>query len=412
MALPSCTTEGDLNIGDYFDLDAASCDSSSAATSQEFSQTAVKALPSNDSGDAMLERLVLERDTHQDEYHIKLDVAGIYATTYHDASLGLPPATQYAFLESPEEYDSSDSESCWSVPDSPASFLSLLSPPRSPISCEADNPEDDVTSLSEGEVLAFSFDTPSRPTVVPNELSCPQLEPLPTAVIALVPPRNPATVSPSAAHVHAPLPVPPREDTVIRLESIVQGPRELEMERRVRDSTPDSEPSSSGQGVKILDDRPSRSSSPSYEGPVHRVGKPRKPKIKKARVSCSFCRETFTRKADKDRHEGIQHAATNHRTTYLDTGKDRRWCQGCLSILSRSDSRRRHEAVCSFFAEYVENGYVRNPQFLPLPEIYAETDPQYRLWCAKCWLTFSHPDERHAHEQDPKLHLLRGTPEP
>ncbi|KAJ7111982.1 hypothetical protein C8R44DRAFT_742322 [Mycena epipterygia] len=102
---------------DYFDFDAASCDSSTPTTGWEFlhAQTASKATPPQKFYESMLNRLVIDsrnREAHHDTYQIKVDVAGIYAAAYHDPSLGLPPFTQYAFLESPEAYDSSDSESC------------------------------------------------------------------------------------------------------------------------------------------------------------------------------------------------------------------------------------------------------------------------------------------------------------
>ncbi|KAJ7472763.1 hypothetical protein FB451DRAFT_1250613 [Mycena latifolia] len=423
MALSSCTTlsNGDMNIDDYFDFDAASCDSASSTTGWEFlhAQTVGIAPPHDDFEGSMLEGLVLEHGTPQDTYQLKIDVASsLYATTYHDASLGLPPASasQYAFQESPEADDSSDSDSCWSAPGSPCSFLSTLSPPRSPISSGANNAEDDGGFLSDVDVHVLSFDTPSETasqTVVPSELS----------TLPFFQPREPspptsfdpvASTSPLATYLHAPCPIPPRGDTVVRLESIAQWPQKPELECLNRESTPpyDSDLSPSVHRVEIihLDELPpSGSPSPDFSGPVHRVGgKQSRSKKSKKRVSCHICRLTFTRKADCDRHIDLKHGTPTKPKIYRVTGKDRQWCLGCLHILSRSDSRRRHENACPEFARYIKNGHVRGPIILPLPEIYSETNALYRLWCTKCFeASFSHPGERHAHEQ-----TCSGPPSP
>ncbi|KAJ7131715.1 hypothetical protein C8R43DRAFT_657843 [Mycena crocata] len=410
MALLSCSTspstsDVDLDINDYFDFDAASCDSDLEGTSWEYvdvdSEPSSKALDRFD-----LNRLVIDRDTYQ----IKDEVAGIYPAAFDDATLGLPSTTQFDFWESPEAYDSSDSESWCSTPGSPFSFSSALSPPHSPINYGSDV-EHDTEFLSNADVT----ESPPSP---PPHIDI-QLEPSTSSVLPQSREASPAlfdSVAPLSTIVHAPRPISPRRDVVGSLETIVQSPSEetepgtlwyFQNESDDAQCLPSDSPLTRPELQIIhLDDFPERSPSCDSDGPVHRVGKSERRKRK--RVSCPFptCRTTFTRDADIKRHYNKQHKPPCLPKIFRETSeKERQWCMGCLTILSRSDSRRRHEVTCPGFAQYMDSGYRRDPTILPLPEIYGETIPEYRLWCLKCFATFSNPDTRHIHEEECRVPL-------
>ncbi|KAJ7471436.1 hypothetical protein B0H11DRAFT_1919620 [Mycena galericulata] len=391
--LPSSCAE--LNIDDYFDFDAASCNSSSPTAGWEFLHSQTACSP-KDHENSMLTRLVLDRIAPDDAYQIKVDVAGIYAEAYHDYTLGLPlQTTQY-----------SESSRCWSVPGSPSSFMSALSPPHSPISCGGDNAETDFGFSSDacGHPLRTPSPAPSY-TVAPSELST--LGSCAEARTGLSPCSE--SISSLATIVHAPRPVSPRRDIVGSLETIVQSHLGLQMKYIPNQTEPPywSNPSQAPRGCPQIihldfDERPPpRSPSCGSEGPVHRVGRFKKKASRKTRPVCPFpgCGVTATRMADIVRHCRQLHQRPCLPKIFRETGKDRAWCMGCLTILSRGDSRRRHENTCPHFAEYRKNGNIRNPMFLPLPEIYLEDDPNYRLWCLTCFTTFTHPDERHTHEE-------------
>ncbi|KAJ7081827.1 hypothetical protein B0H15DRAFT_447189 [Mycena belliarum] len=380
----SCSTQFDLNIDDFFDFDAASCDSS-ATNDWEPPQTQKTGSASSPHAfdDSVLERLMFERDTHQDTHQIKVDFTGIYATTDHDMKLGLPPALEHEFWESPEVSDSSvsdssDSDSSWSAPGSPSSSRSALSPPRSPISWLADNAEDDVGLSSNLDVFASSVE-------ISTNFYETRRDPIP----------SPSTTAPSlATHLRAPdserLPLEcSREPVPLGSSTTPLSPAAAIISPSVHHV---------GDHLKPGDPPLSRSSSP--DSPDHRTGKkPKKLPVKKPRVPCRICNETFTREADLKRHRRKKHEYKSPAMIFSETGKERQWCMGCFEILSREDARRRHEETCRAFADYVDSGYVRDPTRLPLPEIYGETNPEYRLWCLQCYGTFSHPGERHAHEQ-------------
>ncbi|KAJ6620097.1 hypothetical protein B0H10DRAFT_2216379 [Mycena sp. CBHHK59/15] len=93
-----------------------------------------------------------------------------------------------------------------------------------------------------------------------------------------------------------------------------------------------------------------------------------------------------------------QHAPLCYPDIYREMSeRDREWCCGCLKILARADSRRRHENTCLDYREYENTGF-RNPKFAPLPEIYSETIEKYQMWCLKCFATFENPQVRRKHE--------------
>ncbi|KAJ7629462.1 hypothetical protein DFH06DRAFT_1334855 [Mycena polygramma] len=384
-----------LNINDYFDFDAASCDSKPTTTSSSWEyreQTADKGRLSPDFDQSIVARLILHRDTPLDEYQIKLDFTGVHVASYHDATFGLPTLHDASW-----DSETSDSESSWSAPSSPASFLSAVSPPPSPIiNCKVE--AEDTGFLSdllsdEDEINAL----PPSPYVAPNELSLSTFTPPADSDVR---PSTPSSPIPQC--LHSPRPVSPRKDVVAELEAIIQPPANSDAETYHVQKQHSEEPDSALVFDKIpvhFEDRPpSRSPSREYAGRVHRVGKANK-KTRTTRVRCDFpgCTQTIGRAADVPRHQRLIHNRETLAEVFRETGKDRRWCLGCISILSRGDARRRHENTCHYFLLYIETG-VRESKFPPLPEIYAESEERYRLWCSKCSETFPDSLERYNHE--------------
>ncbi|KAJ7613975.1 hypothetical protein FB45DRAFT_937597, partial [Roridomyces roridus] len=75
----------------------------------------------------------------------------------------------------------------------------------------------------------------------------------------------------------------------------------------------------------------------------------------------------------------------------------RLWCNGCFAVLSRPDSRARHEFSCPYYETLGRQG-VRDGSILPLDELYMEMHAARRLWCSSCFDLFVHPEERRLHE--------------
>ncbi|KAJ7679173.1 hypothetical protein DFH06DRAFT_1465346 [Mycena polygramma] len=381
-------SDDDVNLDEYFDFDAASCDPKSTAMSWETlqpAQTASKAELSMDFDPSFLESLVqvFHRD---DPCQIQVDVDGIEP--------GFPPNDQYSWdnLVFQTYTEASDSESCSSDPGSPSSFLSVLSSPSSPINSTAD---DDVHFVDDNDYIT-SLRNPSPYTVTHNGLetsTCHQED------VSSLPSLDSSSNSPT--FVHAPRPVSSRTDVVWNLESIVQPPpadvdlgyfQSQEPESSCFGSTP-------VQQLQVipLEDAPPPSPSPCEDsGPVHRVGKPKRKGTGRKKVAC-YCGQTFTRRPDLPRHVKLKHTRPSPVKIFGNTGKDRMWCMGCLTILSRADSRRRHELHCPQMQEFKRSG-VRDVTIPPLLEIFSETNDNYRLWCSKCYETFANPGERYAHE--------------
>ncbi|KAJ6561887.1 hypothetical protein B0H19DRAFT_1068601 [Mycena capillaripes] len=369
----------DMSIDDYFDFDAASCDLKSTATGWEFRHIS-KAPSSMNFDESLLERLVLDRDALYDAYQFKLDVAGIYSDTI--------PTAQYAW-DNFKACELSNSDLSDSGPSSPSSYLSILSPPHSPISCGADN---DTGCWEENASITSLLHPSPTPYTLHNEVATSAFhrEASPT------PPFFDSSSHP-LTFVHAPRLVSPRRDVVEGLENIVQPPVEI---AQALESTccSDSSPGMDQLQIIHLDDDPPRSPSPCENaGPVHRVGKPKKKGRK--RVVCPYpnCGQTFTRRPDLPRHKELKHNRQSPVKIYSDTGKDRKWCMGCLTILSRADSRRRHEKHCPHLAEYLQFK-IRSVLIPPLLEIFSEHNDDYRLYCSTCYETFPNPVARHAHE--------------
>ncbi|KAJ7757731.1 hypothetical protein DFH07DRAFT_458291 [Mycena maculata] len=409
MAFSPCSTlpTAAMNIDDYFDFDAASCDpSTSPTTCREFLhvQSAAKASPGALEEHIVFKRLVLERDAPYDSYQIKVDVDGIRPEAFYDATIGLPLT---AWLENPEAYDSSDSDSCsaWSAPGSPFSFLSTLSPPLSPVNCHSSDSADGYSSDADDHFTPLRSPSPAPLlTIAPAELSTASCKPETTTLNSFDCASN---AHPFEPMVHAPRPISLRRDVVGGLETMVHSPprREAKLEAPCYYAQPPQRLELEIIQLDFNERPPSRPPSCKSEG--HRVGKSRRRSkgSRKVRSVCPFprCKMTATRPADINRHCETIHCRPCLPQIYAETGKDRLWCMGCLMRLSRSDSRVRHEKTCPHFADYLANNCIRNPiLFLPLPEIYAENDRNYRLWCLACFATFPHPGDRHAHEGDCK----------
>ncbi|KAJ6610743.1 hypothetical protein B0H10DRAFT_2224784 [Mycena sp. CBHHK59/15] len=339
MAFSPCTTfsDADLNIDDYFDFDAASCDFSKSRNSWGFQgQNVGKDQQPTDFDESMLERLTI--DTCRDHPHAlpsksQGKAVDVYAAVHQDGTLGLPE-TRYGIFESPEADESSDSESSCSFSGSPFSFSSSLSPP--------------LSHISSGIDFGFLPDTdahfPLANFSTNREYCGKHFLPLSTNI-------------PAHTFVHAPRPISPRSDVVEDLENIVQAPPEYQIpvENEAAVSPPPYDFSSLS--------RPQ--SPPHYDTLVHRTK---------------------------------QHAPLCYPDIYREMSeRDREWCCGCLKILARADSRRRHENTCLDYREYENTGF-RNPKFAPLPEIYSETIEKYQMWCLKCFATFENPQVRRKHE--------------
>ncbi|KAJ6482060.1 hypothetical protein C8R47DRAFT_1133791 [Mycena vitilis] len=386
----AASAEG-LNMEDFFDFDAASCDSKPTATDSSYEyrvQTASKHRLSPDFDQSIVARLILHRDTPRDEYQIKLDVSGVHVDSHHDATFGLPTLHDFSW-----DSETSDSDSSWSAPSSPASFLSAVSPPPSPIiNCKVE--AEDSGSLSdmysdEDEINAL----PPSPYVAPSELSLSAF----TLADSNFRPSTPPSPIPQC--LHSPRAVSPRRDIVAELEAIIQPPEDAHARADHQQSEEPEHPFVFESIPVHFEDRPpSRSPSRDYAGRVHRVGKGNK-KTRTARVRCHFlgCTQTIGRAADVPRHQKLIHNRETLAEVFRETGKDRRWCLGCISILSRGDARRRHENTCHYFQQFIDTG-VRDPKFPPLPEIYAESEERYRLWCSTCSETFPGSLERFNHE--------------
>ncbi|KAJ7158408.1 hypothetical protein C8R46DRAFT_1289881 [Mycena filopes] len=389
LALSSSSSSDDMNIDDYFDFDAASCDPT-AATGWEMAETTKRLSVVNFDQSILDSRLLIHRDTFDDKtYQLQTETAGVYPDFYDDDAI-LEPATDYAYREA--YYYSSDSESDPSAPGSPSGSLS---PPSSPISSGAD--DDDADFLSdEGDHndrprLASPAPFVGAPT---NELA--------SATTALLE----CSVPPSPVIVHAPRPSSGRTDLVESLENIVQPTRDSPEPENFKFEMQEPELDDGGdniwehQTIAIDDSPPSRSPSCDNSGPTHghTVGKS-KPRRSRKRAVCTYpdCGQTFTRGPDLPRHWKLKHERPNLLEVFRDRGKNRKWCMGCVTVLSRADSRRRHELSCPHMLEYRQYG-VRSAVFAPLPDIYAESREEFRLWCSCCHATFATPDERCAHE--------------
>ncbi|KAJ7357982.1 hypothetical protein DFH08DRAFT_953184 [Mycena albidolilacea] len=417
--LSSVLSTGALDMDNYFDFDAASCDPSPtfAAMGSDSPQAFGKTQLSMDFVQSILEMLVCQRDdTHNNPHRIRtMDVNDIFSGTgpCNDQTVGLP-TTQW----SPQACDWSDSESCSSAPGSPSSFLSTLSPPHTPISFHgADSDKDDCINSSNG---------PSRASIsyaagISNKLATSSFFP---------PPRPSVTIPspPSSIFVHAPRPVLSRDFTIVGgLEQIVQPPAAVEREEFVKQESdmpyrlelppPIAQPQLIH--LKFLDLLPRTPSPCERKGPQHRIGKKKPGKGGKTTHRCLLphCGSTLTRLPDLLRHNKFKHKHPSLVDIFGCTDeRERQWCLGCLTVLSREDSRRRHEKSCTYYADYMQ-AKVQNTMFLPLPEIYAESGAHCRLWCSHCYDVFPSPTIRHQHEipcvpplLDPKTYFPKAAP--
>lgn len=66
-------------------------------------------------------------------------------------------------------------------------------------------------------------------------------------------------------------------------------------------------------------------------------------------VNCPICASDFSRHADVIRHYMSIHHIKSDAEILNDTSNKRLHCLGCTKILSRKDSRERHEAVCPVY---------------------------------------------------------------
>ncbi|KAJ7888830.1 hypothetical protein B0H13DRAFT_2341786 [Mycena leptocephala] len=314
----------DLNIEDYFNLDAAS----SSATGWQFlqqPQTAAKASLSTDFDVSILEKLVLDlhRDPPHNSHQIEVDLASIYPGPYHAPTLGLPLQATHGWASLPKKYDSSDSESCSSAPASPSSFFSTLSPPHSPISCGAE----DVEISDNDHINCFRNSSPPPYTVVLNALPStfhPETSPLP--------PFFDPSFFPSSTFVHASRPVSPRRDVVGGPENTMQLPAQFEP-KYIRNQKSDLHSALPEDFQLIqLDDR-SPSPIEYNAGPVHR---------------------TFTRNPDVPRHWKLKHGRPTPMMIFMEIGRLRQWCMGCLTVLSRADASTEYGTPFSLrFSRYI-----------------------------------------------------------
>ncbi|KAJ7845269.1 hypothetical protein B0H14DRAFT_2775081, partial [Mycena olivaceomarginata] len=286
--LSSVLSTGVLDMDDYFDFDAASCDPSPtfAAMGSDSPRAFGKTQPSMDFVQSILEILMCQRDdTHSNPHRIRtmdVDIDDIFSGTgpCNDQAVGLP-TTQW----NPQACDWSDSESCSSAPGSPSSFLSTLSPPHTPISYGADSDEDDRINSSNGQSRAST----SYAAGISNELATSSFLP---------PPRLSVTIPslPSPIFVHAPRPVLSRDVTIVGgLEQIVQPPaaavereeflkQESDMPYRLELPPPIAQP----QLIHLeFLDLPPRTPSPcERKGPQHRIGKKKPGKSRKNTHRC------------------------------------------------------------------------------------------------------------------------------
>ncbi|KAJ7016959.1 hypothetical protein C8F04DRAFT_487577 [Mycena alexandri] len=384
MATPLPLSSSDINIDDYFDFDAASCDPRVAAGWEIVETgTASKALSVMDFDESILKRLLLDHDIRDDTHQIKVDFAGAYSESYDDHIL--EPAANFGWNDL-EAYYYSDSESSRSAPGS----LASLSPPSSPISAGAD---DDVDFLS----VHNSRNPSPAPfaNVPPNELATTTIHSAALFECFFPPPTI----------VHAPRPSSLRSDTVESLENIVQPPVKTQPPEHFHDCRDVVVYNGSEGSHRIIydDAPPFRPPSRDTGGPLHRDGKSKRKARRK--VTCTYpgCHQTLSRKADLPRHWVLKHEPDTPLKNFRERGATRKWCAGCLSVLSRADARRRHELTCPHMVEYMQYG-VRNAIFEPLPEIYAENREEYRLWCSHCYGTFPTPDERYGHEGPCSVH--------
>ncbi|KAJ6507755.1 hypothetical protein C8R47DRAFT_1065792 [Mycena vitilis] len=377
----------DLNLDEYFDFDAASCDPKTTATSWETpqpAQTASKAELSMDFDPSFLESLVQAVFHRDDQCQVQADV------DVDGMESGFSPNDQYSWDNLVTYTEASDSDSCSSDPGSPSSFLSILSSPSSPISLTAD---DDVRFVDDDDCIT-SLPNTSPYTADGLETSTYHQEDVSSL---------PSLDSPShvPTFIHAPRPVSSMPEIVWTLESLVQPPpADLGYFQSEDPKSACFNPAPVQQLQVIpLEDAPPPSPSPCEDsGPVHRVGKPKRKGgfTGRKKVSC-YCGQTFTRRPDLPRHIKLKHTRPSPVKIFGNTGKDRMWCMGCLTILSRADSRRRHELHCPQMKYFKRYG-VRDATIPPLLEIFSETNDNHRLWCSKCYETFANPTERYAHE--------------
>ncbi|KAK7006153.1 hypothetical protein R3P38DRAFT_3601781 [Favolaschia claudopus] len=278
-----------------------------------------------------------------------------------------------------------------SAPGSPSSVFSTppLSPSPIPSSCD-----DESMSEYSDEDCNSDRRSPILPLEEEHVLSG-------NGIVADSPaPSNQDSPTSSAIPVHSPPPESSsKTDTALGVESVDQVPADIKPV-----DPQESECLSSPRSVVDDDDySPSRSPSPAEDGPVHRVGHTPKRKKRKSALKCPKCDETFTRLPDLNRHDFNVHTHRNRMEIYRDLAdRKRRWCMGCLHILSRDDSRRRHEDICVWFKEYSENG-ARNAMFLPFPEIYAEKRDEHRQYCLACQEIFDDVGGRSRHEVSCRL---------
>ncbi|KAJ7755505.1 hypothetical protein B0H16DRAFT_1690220 [Mycena metata] len=323
------SSDDDMNIDDYFDFDAASCDPRVAPGWETVeTETVSKTLSIMSSDESILERLLLDHHIHDDTYQAEDGFAGVYPESFNDHIL--EPATDFAWND-PEAYYYSDSDPR-SGPGSP----DLLSPPSSPISSGAD---DDVDFLADDSVPDSRDPSQAQIVDVLHELATTTIH-----SAALL-----DYLSPSPTIVYAPRPSSLRSDIVESLENIVQPTAETQLS----DNLPISEPevdacrdvvvdNGSGQGRQIIhvDAPPIRPPSRETGGPVRRVGKSKRKARRKAACTYPGCHQILSRKADLPRHWEIKHEPDSPLKNFRETGRARKWCAGCLIILSRTDSRK------------------------------------------------------------------------
>ncbi|KAF8176712.1 hypothetical protein K438DRAFT_1770488 [Mycena galopus ATCC 62051] len=451
-----------FDMENFFDFDAASSDPIDD-TDCEFPQLSPNIVGLDHKS---IQQTIPQWDADYNPYQIEVDVDDIFyipGEPYQDIGLKPSPAEfppewdiqapkvlnvprqlehggLITLCQAPELCAYSDSESCSSAPGSPSSYLcsDFSTPPQSPISCRADN-----DGCSDEDAHITSSPNPSSTlyaAVMPVELTTMAAHPSPEPFL---------TISfPSSTLLHSPRPVSPQTDVVAGLENRVQPVAEGEFkppEYELRENAPpaysqelesllcyrNESPVSPNEDLRLVLDEdfrlvfkaPARSPSPWYNnGPHHRVGgKPLK-NSKRGRKSprCSFpgCNQTFTRQPDLLRHQA-NHKLPDLPKIFAELDERRRkWCLGCLSVLSREDSRRRHEKSCGHFIEYERRGDVRKKIFLPLPEIYAVKSDHCRLWCSKCYEVFPAPGVRYEHEElceppqllDRKTYFPRAAP--